>query len=383
MKKIFTLLSLIIAGTNFVSAQNEKKISDCEYAPVISGSVKNSQTPIAMGPVWNVLYNYDLFAATGANGNAGVCFLNNQFWVSRWASDTLLILDMSGNLVSKFTVAGVTGTRSLTTDGTFIYAGINTNSIKKIDATAKTLISSITAPIANVRSLTYDATANSNAGGFWISTWGTDITQIDMNGTTLSTVPASSHALTGMYGTAYDKTSNGGPYLWVFDQAHNATNKSDIVQINIASQNQTAVFHDVMSDVGSTAADTSGLAGGLYVQMLSANTVAVIGTLQGSPTNRLFGYSFTNDVSVHENGNANNMVSIFPNPVKDLVNIHIDKKNNDEVQLQIFDVTGKAVFNKATRGLNNYINLSNYNSGLYFVRVTFQGNTYSTKLVKE
>jgi hypothetical protein len=385
MKKIFTkrnfFLCMITAFTGTTYAQNEKfASSECEAAPVLSSGITTFSNPPSTQAMWSIVYNYDLLATVGANGNAGVCFVGNEFWVSRWATDTLYRLDATGAFLQKFTVSGVTGVRSLTTDGTFIYAGQNTNSIAKIDPTTKTVVSTITAPVTNVRSLTFDPTVA--GGGFWASTWATDITQFDMAGTTGSIVSAASHGLTGMYGTAFDNVSYGGPYLWVFDQATSAA-KSDIVQINVATQLQTGVIHDVMSDVGPAASDTSGLAGGLFFYTNTSNSVLTIaGVLQGGPTNRLFGYE-VGITGINENSNPDEFITVFPNPVKDMVNINVKKQNNDDVHMQIFDAMGKIVFDKNTRGQNNYINFSKQASGIYFVRTTFNGKTASSKFIKE
>jgi hypothetical protein len=372
---IVPLALLLSTGTAF--SQSASPVADAEFCPAFSTS--KHEKPQAM---WSLLYNYDLAAVTGGNGNAAVCFINNEFWVSRWANDTLINISATGTLISKFKIAGVTGTRSLTTDGTSLYAGVNTGIIQKINPTTKTLAGTITAPgtIPNVRSLTYDATANSNAGGFWCSTWATDITQISMTGTQLNNILAADHMLTGMYGTAFDKNSPGGPFLWVFDQAYSAA-KSDIIQINVATGMQYGVFHDVMSDVGLAAADTSGLAGGLHVAM-AGPMVTIMGVLQGGPTNRLFGYE-VNTTGINESSNANDFVSVYPNPVQDFTNIKVNKTDNSPASLQIIDMVGKVVFESTTVGLNNYINLSKYQSGLYFAKVTYKGNTFTTKLVKE
>lgn len=381
MKKIFTktllVQSILWISIGSLSAQNNISVNDADIAPCEKNNV--NIIPQENQAMWSVLFNYDLLASTTLNGNAGVCFFNNQFWVSRWATDSILILDLTGTVVSRFTVPGITGIRSFTTDGTSIYAGINTNSIKKIDPITKTLVSSITAPVAAVRSLTYDATVT--GGGFWASTWTTDITQFDMSGVTANIVSAGSHLLTGMYGTAFDNTTIGGPYLWVFDQAISAS-QSDIVQINVATQMQTGVVHDVMSDVGAVAADTSGLAGGLFFYTQSG-VLTVIGVLQGSPTNRLFGYEVGLTGIPEENMNPDEFINIFPNPVKDMVNINVNKQNNDEVQLQIFDAIGKEVFNKTTRGQNNYINFSKHKAGLYFVKTTYNSKTATSKFIKQ
>ncbi len=382
MKKIFTkggfLLSMFIAFTGSTFAQNERIAStECEAAPTLNAQTQfQDHGPQAM---WSIAFNYNLLTAAGSNGNAGVCFVGNEFWVSRWATDTLFRLDASGVFIDKFTIAGVTGVRSLTTDGTYIYAGMNTNSIPKIDPATKTVVSTITAPIANVRSLTYDPTVP--GGGFWASTWTTDITQFDMSGITANVVAASSHLLTGMYGTAFDNASYGGPYLWVFDQAVSA-GASDIVQINIATQTQTGVIHDVMSDAGPAGSDTTGLAGGLFFYTNASSMLTLAGVLQGGPSNLLFGYE-VGTTGINENMNADEFINIFPNPIKDLVNINVNKHNNDDVHLQIFDAMGKIVFDKNTRGQNNYINFSKQASGIYFVKTTYNGKSATSKFIKE
>ena len=380
MKKNYFKTSMIstalvlICGASF--SQSVLQAIEADECPTVS-TTKNEQ-PQAM---WSLLYNYDLVAGTGGNGNAGVCLVNNEFWVSRWQSDTIINLTPTGTLISKFKIAGVTGARSLTTNGTDVFIGANTANIFKVNPTTKTLTSTIAVPtVANVRSCTYDATANGNAGGFWVSTWATDIAQVSLTGAALTTVLAADHLLTGMYGTAFDKDSPGGPFLWVFDQAHGAA-KSDIVQVSVATGMQYGVFHDVMSDVGLAAADTSGLAGGVHVTKVGS-VVNIMGVLQGSPTNRLFGYEI-NTTGINENSNADNFVSVFPNPVKDFTNIAVNRTNNAPATLQIIDMLGKVVYETSNVGQNNYFNLSKYTSGLYFAKVIYNGETFTTKIVKE
>jgi hypothetical protein len=380
MKNIFTKIlvanGMLLAGSIGLFAQNTREVApDAEASPF--GNAIHNPNPTPQTP-WQILFNYDLLAASGANGNAAACVFGTEIWVSRWASDSLMTYDLLGNLTSRFVVSGVTGTRSLTTDGTSIYAGTNGASVYKINPVTKTLISTISAPIPNVRSLTYDATANGNQGGFWASTWATDITQFDMSGTALNFVYATSHTLTQMYGTAFDNVSPGGPYLWVFDQG-SSPEKSDIVQINIASGMPTGVIHDVFSDVGISVGDTSGLAGGLF---LRSAPLSLVGVLQGSPTNRLFAYDITGASGVNEILEGD-FINIYPNPVTDRVNIHLNLTNTDPVNLQIMNALGQVVYSTDNNGMNNYFNVSAYEAGIYFVKVTYQGNVYTSRLVKQ
>lgn len=374
MKKIFTL-SLFVLGASGLFAQNGRMNNEVDVNPF--GNSINHPNPQPQTP-WQILFNYDLLAKTGANGNAAVCRFGTELWVSRWANDSLFRFDLLGNLLQRFTVSGVTGTRSLTTDGTNIYAGTNTSTVYKIDPNTKTLLSTITAPITNVRSLTYDPTTNSNAGGFWASTWNTDITQFDMSGTAYNLVAAASHGLTAMYGTAWDGTSPGGPYLWVFDQATSA-NFSDIVQVNIATGMQTGVIHNVLNDAGTAMNDTSGLAGGLF---FNSTPPTLIGVLQGTPSNLLFAYDVTGASGVQDL-DQQDFIGVYPNPTANNVNVHLNITNNNPINLKIMDVLGSVVFEDNTNGVNNYFDLSSYKAGVYFIKVTYEGKVYTSKLIKE
>jgi len=375
MKKNYLKMILIPCALIVSAGISTAQVAELDACPTFN--LSKNEKPNAM---WSVVFNYDLVASTGANENTGVCFVNNEFWVSKWQNDTISILNATGGFVQKIQVPGVYGTRSLTYDGSKIYAGVNTSMVQIIDPGTKTTSGTITAPITNVRSLTYDATANGGAGGFWGSSWGTDIVQFSKTGTTLNTLWSADHLLTGMYGTAYDGTSPGGPFLWVFDQASSIA-KSDIVQINATTGFPMNVMHDVMSDVGATANDTSGLAGGLFFTTLNS-VPTLMGVLQGRPTDRLFGYEI-NTTGIGENEALVGSVTVFPNPVVDFANIKVDRKNSNPATLEIIDMVGKVVYETSTVGANNYFNLSKYESGLYFARYTCNGQSYTTKLVKE
>jgi hypothetical protein len=248
--------------------------------------------------LFDIQFNYNLSAARGSGGNAGICWTGTEFWASAWGSDSIFTLDANGVVTSRFKVAGVgspsSGVRAFTWDGTSIYAGANTTSIFEINPTTKTLVSTIVSPTP-VRGLAYDSTANGGAGGFWVSNFDTDISLISRTGTLLNAIPAVAHGLTAMYGIAVDHYSTGGPFIWVFDQTSSA-GQSDLRRINIATAMPDLIRHDVMSDVG--AAGTSGLAGGLCITWGLDTTGArsIVGILQGTPNDRLFGYELNDFV---------------------------------------------------------------------------------------
>ncbi len=379
--RIFLAVTALVATVGTVMAQNKAVPTDAESAFPYAETALVSAPPVQKGQaLWDILYTYDLLAISGSNGNAAVCVVNNEFWVSRWAQDTLLLLDNAGNLIAKFNPgygSGTSHTRAFAWDGTNIYASVNTTSIKKIDPGTMGIVGTINAP-QTVRSLTYDPTANSGAGGFWISNFSTDIQQISMTGSLLATISAATHGLGAMYGTAFDNWTTGGPFLWVFDQGTGTS--SDIIQINTSTGLQTGVIHDANGDVGIQSGST-GIAGGIFIDA-SGSTLTMVGVIQGTPSNILFGYDLDIPLALSEIPDPKGFLNINPSYATDMINVNIAKNNNDPVQLQIVDVSGRIVFDKTTHGINNYINVSKYENGLYFVRLVYDNQTYSSRFMK-
>jgi hypothetical protein len=380
MKKItialFLMTAVSVAG---MKAQNQQNIN-LDIAPNLSPVTTAFGNERAL---WDIQFNYNTTtAAAGDAGMAGAIYFNNEFWVSRWQNDTMYRFSATGVLNSEFVMAGLTGARSLTTDGTFIYAGANTNTIYKIDPTLQQLAPphiTINASIGvNARFCTYDATLNSGAGGFWIGNFTTDIIAVDMSGNQLSSIPAASHGLTGMYGAAVDNFTAGGPYLWVFDQS--GTSTTTLYQLNVSTGAQTGLVHDVMSDVGLAQGLSSGLAGGMFISNQVVPTqVTIGGIIQGTPSNVLFGYELTNPVtSINELNH--DLFSVYPNPVSDLVTVNYKgvEKNTTYV---IYDLAGKVVLTGTIQNENTSVNVSSIASGSYLLDILSNSATIGKKLI--
>lgn len=71
-------------------------------------------------------------------------------------------------------------------------------------------------------------------------------------------------------------------------------------------------------------------------------------------------------------------ISIFPNPASEFVTI-IDKDQN-EGQISIFSLLGKQVFQSSGK-LNQKINVSSFNKGVYLLNIISEGKTASKKLI--
>src|SRR5690606_26007954 len=143
LKRLSFLLFALFIFAQFASVAQERAY---DISPQLNPDAK---PPFAFTEaLWDVQFDYDATAITGAAGNAGAVFLEglDEFWTSRWASATNHRWTSAGTLIEEFTVAGVTGVRAFTYDGTFVYAGQNTTSIAIIDPVTRTLVGTITAP---------------------------------------------------------------------------------------------------------------------------------------------------------------------------------------------------------------------------------------------
>lgn len=67
---------------------------------------------------------------------------------------------------------------------------------------------------------------------------------------------------------------------------------------------------------------------------------------------------------------------LYPNPVEDILNI--DSATGLEKQVQIFDMTGKRVFNSSTF---SQINVSNLKKGIYVIKITENNKVATRKLI--
>ncbi|HCY75984.1 MAG TPA: hypothetical protein DHV28_08685 [Ignavibacteriales bacterium] len=289
LKRIFTvsiLFVLVFGNTLFSQSLHSKDVSPNLITKEVKPGYPTTEA------IWDVQLNYDATTVTGAAGNAAAIYLPNvgEFWTSRWATNLLHRWTAAGALIEQFSVAGVTGVRSLTYDGTFLYAGQNTTSIAIIDPTTKTLVGTITAP-QTVRYITYDPTANAGAGGFWIGNFATNPQLISMTGTVLATLTYANLGVTSVYGAAYDGYSPGGPFVWFWGQGAGAGTPQNIVQVNPSTGLPTGLQHDVITDIG--VGQTAAIAGGLFItEGLVSGKASIGGLLQGTP-DRLFAYELT------------------------------------------------------------------------------------------
>ncbi len=74
-----------------------------------------------------------------------------------------------------------------------------------------------------------------------------------------------------------------------------------------------------------------------------------------------------------------NKFTIYPNPASIKINyvFNSDEKN----RLQIFDISGQLVHEKFNMNPEGEIDISDLNSGVYFVKISNRANTSTQKLI--
>ena len=362
MKKLQIVLSLLVVSTTCFAQQ-----INSEAAPFPSSTTISEQRAL-----WTI--QLDVSPAPIALGLAGALWTGTEFWLSKWSNDSLFTANASGVGTGSFVIPGITGTRSMTTNGTSIYIGANTSNIFQVDPITKTLTSTITTSVTNCRYVAYDPTLNAGAGGFWTGSYGSDITAVSMTGATLSTISAATHGLTGIYGLAYDPYSAGGPYLWANDQ--DATG-STLQQILISTGAMTGLSHDTNLDLQGGAGVGAGLAGGLFITNSFVTGMKTIGGLNQGIS--LFAYELSDPLGVNSIDKNEFELSVFPNPSSDNAAVNFKLTAEAKVSVEIYNIVGSLVStiesgNKTGGTHTIKIDNSNLSNGSYFVKLTV-GNT--------
>lgn len=373
MKKLLILSIAFALGTSVSNyAQN------AEAAPVVQGNSNTENT----NALFDLISVVDVGTATGVNGLAAVIYFNDQYLVARWdatQSSEFYRLDNNGGFIESFTIPGLDGTRSITTDGTSLYMGTAGLTIYEVDPVSMTIDNTInitTTSSASARMLTYDSTLDGGNGGFWIGNFSNDIASVDMDGNELSVIPAATHG-TVVYGGAIDNVSPGGPFLWIHDQTGAAPSRDFVTQLNPATGAQTGVKYDFTSD-GNANGATDVLAGGLAItdELDGHNGYALVGMCQCTPSNLVFAIELTEDIA-GVNDNALSNFSLSPNPASGRVNINTTVAG--EKHVVVYDVLSKQVINTTVAG--NELNISSLKAGVYMVSVTQNKVSATKKLI--
>lgn len=90
---------------------------------------------------------------------------------------------------------------------------------------------------------------------------------------------------------------------------------------------------------------------------------------------------FSNTIMVKGSFNEESEITIYPNPVEDLVKISVEDKNSIS-KVTLFDMQGKIMLTKEILGSTN-LSLGNLAPGIYIVHIDCNGKIKTVKLIKK
>ena len=73
--------------------------------------------------------------------------------------------------------------------------------------------------------------------------------------------------------------------------------------------------------------------------------------------------------------------NLFPNPAFDIITLNIDNRNNDDLTLNIYNVTGTLVKSEMHKQNNSQINISDLSNGIYMVEFKSKEMSGAQKLI--
>jgi len=268
-------------------ARTDMQNSTAEVSPNMSVQTGGYQNDA----VWDIL----LYFPTTSAGKAGVASDGSYIYTSIWSGGGFQKYDLSGNWIEDFSISGVNSIRDLAynaQNGHF-YGSPNSNKIFEMDFTNKVLIGSVTASgVSAIRHIAYSPALDGGNGGFYVGGWADDF-MVKMDGSLIGATPG--YNLSSTYGSAYDDASDGGPYVWYYDQVDGT--QAVIYQYSVATSSMTG-FYKNTNDIPGFAA---GIAGGLEVStnMVSGKAV-ILGLIQ---QDIVFAYELSANVTPPAAGN--------------------------------------------------------------------------------
>ncbi len=113
-------------------------------------------------------------------------------------------------------------------------------------------------------------------------------------------------------------------------------------------------------------------------------SVIVIGSSHGGTAGVWSGHAkvYENTTVLGTQELSKESIAMYPNPTSGVLNLKL--KNNNVSQVFIYDSTGKIIYKRQFPIENNQlqIDLSNFNNGMYFIKIQEENRILSTKIVK-
>lgn len=366
--------TVVDAYINVLQAQFKPNVTECTFGPDFVMAPGNSPQT-ACPSAGSVAYNFTFTAQSGFNENtvfsaagqpAGSTVTFNPTSRSTTGPFTMTVSNLGGAAVGDYTIT-VTGTSTSITNNQNVVLNLrNTPCTSNGNMTYQTSTTGVTFNTIN------NLNSGKSAGGYgnFIAT----STDVNRNSTYALTVKVNTD---GNYPTQTK--------VWI-DWNQNcsfgdAGEEYDLGSAtNVANGNTSASPLSITVPVGATLGNT----------VMRVATKYVNTDDPGLPMSCLTGYDgetedYTINVQVQlgvdEFGVGN--FSIYPNPNKGQFNISLNSSSNDNVNVTVYDIRGRKVYENAFENSSNFnqvVNLNNIQSGMYLVKVS-EGEKQATKKI--
>ncbi len=270
------LLSILLVFflSSFTYAQQSMQLNSDAEIEAFKRSVLESKFDVdekssgfpAYSPEATAELELQLFVElSGTAGESAIETDGEYIYVGRWNNVMIDKYDLSGSLISSFSIPNIGHFRDFAWDGEYLYATDGSSLVYEIDVTSESLNSTIITSNL-LRGIAY----NEDNDVFYGCNLSHPIVEFDRSGNTVAQYDLGVNS--GLYGLAYDNTSPDGPFLWGFSQ-FGAT----FVQYNAPDIVETGITFSVNDDLGLPDA----VAGGLAITTdLFPGTVSLLGLLQ-------------------------------------------------------------------------------------------------------
>jgi photosystem II stability/assembly factor-like uncharacterized protein len=75
--------------------------------------------------------------------------------------------------------------------------------------------------------------------------------------------------------------------------------------------------------------------------------------------------------------------SVFPNPVQNELTISFKDLSTDHISVELYNIHGNLIYKSDITGYTQKINISEFNSGMYLLKINFHGIQHVYKVIKE
>lgn len=109
--------------------------------------------------------------------------------------------------------------------------------------------------------------------------------------------------------------------------------------------------------------------------------------ITGTPTSGVI-YKFENNFTgINSEKLLTSHLNIYPNPANDRINITFDNSGLKRIEIKIFDIIGRTVYERGFTNINRSTNLSldisEFRSGIYFIQLKTDKVIYYGKIIKQ